>query len=106
MNTILKKCKKYKRSGLPTIAKRAGLYPYFNTITSEQGPIVTMDGKDIIMLGSNNYLGMTGHPDVKSKAIQAIEEKFAPENKHEKSHFSCDSRDDGCAFLDTPVCRG
>jgi 8-amino-7-oxononanoate synthase len=74
MNTMLKKCKKYKRSGLPTIAKRAGLYPYFNTITSEQGPIVTMDGRDIIMLGSNNYLGMTGHPEVKRKAIEAIEE--------------------------------
>ena len=74
MNTMLKKCKKYKRSGLPTIAKRAGLYPYFNTISSEQGPIVTMNNKDIIMLGSNNYLGMTGHPEVKRRAIDAIEE--------------------------------
>ena len=74
MNTILKKCKKYKRSGLPTIAKRAGLYPYFNQITSEQGPIVTMSDRDVIMLGSNNYLGMTGNPEVKRRAMDAIEE--------------------------------
>jgi len=74
MNTILKKCKKYKRSGLPTVAKRVGLYPYFNTIESEQGPMVTMSDREIIMLGSNNYLGMTGNPEVKRKTIEAITE--------------------------------
>lgn len=73
MNVILKKCKKYRRFGLPTKAKIMGLYPYFNPISSEQGPIVTMDGKEVIMLGSNNYLGMTGNPKVKKKAIEAVE---------------------------------
>ena len=54
MNSIEKKCKKYNRSGIAAIAKKAGLYPYFKQISSEQGPIVNMAGRDIIMLGSNN----------------------------------------------------
>ena len=73
MDDYTKKCKKYQRFGLPTIAKTFGFYPYFNVITSEQEPIVTMDGKDIIMLGSNNYLGMTANPIVKKAAMTAIE---------------------------------
>ena len=73
MNLILKKCKKYKRSGEPTIAKRLGLYPYFKPISSEQGPIVYMADKEVIMLGSNNYLGMTGKKEVKKKAVEALE---------------------------------
>ena len=71
MNSIEKKCRKYRRSGIATIAKRAGLYPYFKQITSEQGPIVRMADRDIIMLGSNNYLGMTGNSLVKEKAQEA-----------------------------------
>jgi len=74
MNEILKTCKKYKRSGIATIAKKMGLYPYFHPITSEQGPLVIMENKEIIMLGSNNYLGMTGNTQVKTKAIQAMQE--------------------------------
>ena len=74
MNNIMKSCKNYKRSGIATIAKKMGLYPYFHPITSEQGPLVKMDGKEIIMLGSNNYLGMTGNEDVKAKAIQAMKD--------------------------------
>lgn len=74
MNQIMKTCKKYKRSGIATIAKKMGLYPYFHPITSEQGPLVKMEGKEIIMLGSNNYLGMTGNKIVKEKAIQAMQE--------------------------------
>ena len=73
MNSIQKKCKDYKESGLATIAKSVGLYPYFNEISSEQGPLVEMANHRIIMLGSNNYLGMTGNPLVKKKAIEAIE---------------------------------
>jgi 8-amino-7-oxononanoate synthase len=74
MNLIQKKCNKYKRSGIATVAKRVGLYPYFNPISSEQGPIVTMADRDVIMLGSNNYLGMTGNPAVKERAEEAIRE--------------------------------
>ncbi|RLF39589.1 MAG: 8-amino-7-oxononanoate synthase [Thermoplasmata archaeon] len=73
MNVILKKCIKYDRFGPPTKAKLLGLYPYFNIISSEQGPVVTMADREVIMLGSNNYLGMTGNPEVKKKAAEALE---------------------------------
>lgn len=74
MNVIQKKCKKYERSGIATVAKRVGLYPYFKQISSEQGPIVRMEDREIIMLGSNNYLGMTGNPIVKEKALEAMKQ--------------------------------
>ena len=71
-NSINKKCKKYQRYGLPTIAKTFGFYPYFNIIYSEQEPIVNMGEREVIMLGSNNYLGMTANPIVKKAAVDSI----------------------------------
>jgi 8-amino-7-oxononanoate synthase len=53
--------------------KAAGIYPYFRTICSAQDPVVRMNGRDVIMLGSNNYLGLTNHPEVKQAARQAID---------------------------------
>lgn len=73
MDSINKKCNRYQIFGLPTIAKTFGFYPYFQVITSEQEPIVKMNNKEIIMLGSNNYLGMTANPEVKKSAMNAIE---------------------------------
>jgi 8-amino-7-oxononanoate synthase len=52
--------------------KAAGAYLYFRTISSPQDPIVIMGGKELIMLGSNSYLGLTNHPKVKEAAIAAI----------------------------------
>ena len=49
-----------------------GLYPFFRTIQSAQDPVVILDGKKMIMVGSNNYLGLTNHPKVKEAAIEAI----------------------------------
>ena len=49
-----------------------GLYPYFRVIESAQDPEVTIDGRRMIMVGSNNYLGLTNHPEVKEAAIAAI----------------------------------
>jgi 8-amino-7-oxononanoate synthase len=49
-----------------------GLYPYFRVIESAQDPIVTMNGRKMIMVGSNNYLGLTNHPKVKEAAIEAV----------------------------------
>ncbi len=48
------------------------LYPYFRTIRSGQDPVVRMNGHDVIMLGSNNYLGLTSHPEVKKAAQEAL----------------------------------
>lgn len=52
----------------------AGIYPYFRPIESDQDTTVEMFGKKILMLGSNNYLGLTNHPEVKQAAIEAIKE--------------------------------
>jgi 8-amino-7-oxononanoate synthase len=49
-----------------------GLYPYFRPISSDQDTVVTIEGRKVLMLGSNNYLGLTNHPEVKEAAIQAI----------------------------------
>jgi 8-amino-7-oxononanoate synthase len=66
---LFEKCKKY------TAAREvmaAGFYPYFRVMESEQNPEVIVEGKKMIMLGSNNYLGLTSHPKVKEAAIAAI----------------------------------
>ena len=49
-----------------------GLYPYFRVIESAQDPEIMMNGKKMIMIGSNNYLGLTNHPKVKEAAMDAI----------------------------------
>ncbi len=55
------------------LATDLGFYPYFKEINTEQGPIVKIGGKEIIMMGSNNYLGMTNHPRIKEAAKAAID---------------------------------
>ncbi len=50
----------------------AGMYPYFRVIESAQDPEVIINGKKMIMVGSNNYLGLTNHPKVKDAALNAI----------------------------------
>jgi 8-amino-7-oxononanoate synthase len=64
-----------ERASQYTLAREviaAGLYPYFRPISSDQDTVVTMNGKEVLMLGSNNYLGLTNHPEVKEAAIQAV----------------------------------
>jgi 8-amino-7-oxononanoate synthase len=50
----------------------AGMYPYFRVIESAQDPEVTIGGRTMIMVGSNNYLGLTNHPKVKDAALDAV----------------------------------
>ena len=57
----------------PQKAMEAGIYPYFRMIESDQDTEVTIDGKKVLMFGSNSYLGLTNHPEVKAAAIRAIE---------------------------------
>lgn len=52
--------------------KEDGLYPYFTPLTSGQDTVVTMNGQDTVMIGSNNYLGLTNHPDVIEAGVEAI----------------------------------
>ena len=58
---------------LATEAKEKGIYPYFHALESRQDIEVIMEGKRRIMLGSNNYLGLTAHPAVVEAGIHAIE---------------------------------
>ncbi len=51
-----------------------GIYPYFHELQSKQDTEVIMEGKRKIMLGSNNYLGLTVNEEVKNSAIKAIEQ--------------------------------
>jgi 8-amino-7-oxononanoate synthase len=53
--------------------KALGYYPYFRPIEENEGPVVQIEGRKVIMAGSNNYLGLTAHPKVKEAAIKAIE---------------------------------
>ncbi len=50
-----------------------GLYPYFRTISSAQDTEVIIEGKKVLMLGSNSYLGLTNHPKIKEAARAAVE---------------------------------
>ena len=68
---IFEKCEKY------TVAKdiqKMGLYPYFHALQSRQDVEVIMEGKRRIMLGSNNYLGLTTNPEVVESGIKAYEQ--------------------------------
>lgn len=49
-----------------------GLYPYFRTISSAQDTEVIIDGQRVLMLGSNSYLGLTNHPEIKAAAQAAV----------------------------------
>jgi len=57
----------------PQKAMEAGIYPYFRMIESDQDTEVLIDGKKVLMFGSNSYLGLTNHPKVKEAAIRATQ---------------------------------
>ncbi len=68
---IFEKCEKFTYA---KAAMAAGLYPYFHVIESGQDPEVIVEGRKMIMLGSNNYLGLTSHPKLKEAATKATQE--------------------------------
>lgn len=53
-------------------ARAGGYYPYFHELTSGQDIVVNMEGKEVIMIGSNNYLGLTSHPEVIKASAEAV----------------------------------
>ena len=67
---LFDKCYKFTRADE---AKAQGYYPYFKAIQSGAGSTVMIDGKKFIMIGSNNYLGLTQDERVKQAAIEALE---------------------------------
>lgn len=68
MKLLQAKLSKYQE---PQKAKAAGIYPYFRAISSEQDTEVIINGKKVLMFGSNSYMGLTNHPKVKEAAIEA-----------------------------------
>ncbi len=67
---LFQKC---REDSAPKQAKAMGVYPFFHMLTTGQDTEVVMDGHRTIMLGSNNYLGLTADPRVKAAAIKAVE---------------------------------
>lgn len=70
MKPLQQKLTKYT---LPQQAKEKGVYPYFTPISSEQDTEVIVNGKKMLMFGSNSYLGLTNHPKIKEAAKIAID---------------------------------
>ncbi len=68
---VFDKCRAFTRSA--ELAS-AGLYPYFHALRSGQEPRVICDGRDMIMMSSNNYLGLSAHPEVRRAAIAAVQQ--------------------------------
>ncbi len=68
---VFQKCRDYTRA---ESLRNAGVYHYFRRIASAQDPVVTIAGKSMVMLGSNNYLGLANHPEVKEAALRAVEQ--------------------------------
>jgi 8-amino-7-oxononanoate synthase len=66
---LFQKCRQFSR------AKEiidAGVFPYFQTIEENHGPVVRMEGRDVIMAGSNDYLGLSQHPEVIEASVKAV----------------------------------
>jgi 8-amino-7-oxononanoate synthase len=70
MSPLKQKMRSYT---LPQQIQKMGLYPFFRTIESEQDTVVKINGKDVLMFGSNSYLGLTNHPKLKEASMKAIE---------------------------------
>ena len=66
---LFQKCLDFTRADL---VKSQGVYPYFRPIEENEGPVVQIEGRKVIMAGSNNYLGLTAHHSVKEAAIESI----------------------------------
>lgn len=64
---------KLGRYDAPQKAKAAGIYPYFRAISSEQDTEVLMNGKKVLMFGSNSYMGLTNDPRVIEAAVKATQ---------------------------------
>ena len=63
----------YKMMQRVNLMRSKDMYPFFRSIDNSEGTVVQVDGKDQIMIGSNNYLGLTHHPHVVEESKKAID---------------------------------
>ena len=68
---LFDKCDQFKRA---EAVIKAGVFPYFQVIQENHGPVVRMEGKEVVMAGSNDYLGLSQHPEVIEAAVKAVKE--------------------------------
>ncbi len=68
--SLFNKCQNFTRA---REIQAAGLYPYFKPLTDSDDTVVTIEGKERLMMGSNNYLGLTHHPKVLAAARTALD---------------------------------
>lgn len=64
---------RYLQYDVPQKIMNSGVYPYFRAIESEQDTVVTINGKKVLMFGSNCYLGLASHPKIKEASKRAID---------------------------------
>ncbi len=70
---LFQKAREHDRRELIEFARREDLIPYFRQVESEAGPVMSMEGRERVMLGSNNYLGLTGDARVRAAARAALD---------------------------------
>jgi 8-amino-7-oxononanoate synthase len=70
LTDLFDKVRSYERV---QVLRDHAIYPYYRVVSSGQDPVVTMNGRPVVMLGSNNYLGLSSHPEVKAAAAAALE---------------------------------
>jgi 8-amino-7-oxononanoate synthase len=70
MNLLKQRMRQYTE---PQKVKAKGVYPYFRAIESDQDCVVTINGKRVLMFGSNSYLGLTNHPKLKEASKAAVD---------------------------------
>ncbi|MGI8633484.1 MAG: aminotransferase class I/II-fold pyridoxal phosphate-dependent enzyme [Solirubrobacterales bacterium] len=70
---VFAKARGHERAEQLALAREHDLLPYFRVLEGQAGPVVEMEGRETVMLGSNNYLGLTGDPRVKQAAADALE---------------------------------
>ena len=71
---IFEKIDRDERTERVRDVKESGLYPYFIPLDGTEGTEVTVNGRTVIMIGSNNYLGLTTHPKVREAAKRAVDD--------------------------------
>jgi len=69
---IFERARNYERRELIEQAREHDMLPYFRRMESQAAPVLPMEGRERLMLGSNNYLGLTGHPRVQAAAHDAL----------------------------------
>ena len=70
---VFAKVREHGRGHEMRLARAHGILPFFRRLEGEAGPVAVMEGAERVMLGSSNYLGLTGHPRVRAAARRALD---------------------------------